>query len=383
MKTKTSIRAATTRAWDFFVSYAQADEHWAQWMVWVLAQNGYSCFAQFADIPPGSDFVQEMNNGLMGSRQTIAILSPDYLSSKFAISELNATFGADPIGTKRRLVPVRVKECVPSGILTTRVYIDLVGKESMDAVNALIKGIEASRIAVPDSHSSFTFTKPPTFPGNLSSLGVNPHTPRVRIKRKPVTATKILLIASQRGTDLPLSKQLKAIERCLKEAIKSGDVVLDARYDVLAEDLAEVINEAAPQIVHFSGKQNGQRILVPTASGGVTTIAARALTGLFLNLADTVRLVIVDTCRSLPSALELCTTVDYAMGVEGDVYDDDATYFYSQLYSALGKGLSLKKAVGQASASLQMKGVSKQEVPLLHCREGVDPNSFRFPTHRV
>jgi hypothetical protein len=193
---------------------------------------------------------------------------------------------------------------------------------------------------------------------------------------QPQGPTKVLFIASQRGTGLNLKGQAKAIEASMRPNIKSGDVAFDARYDVLAENLADVINEANPQIVHFSGKQNGQKILVPSASGGVTTISAAALTGLFRNLAGTVRLVIVDTCRSLPSAKELCTAVDYSIGVAGDVYDEDATLFYKQFYSALGKGLALDKAVGQATATIALRGVEPKETPVLFCRAGTSPKDF-------
>lgn len=363
-------------AWDFFVSYTQSDRAWAEWIVWVLKENGYSCFAQFADIPPGADFVQEMNVGLRNSRQIIAILTPAYLKSSFATSELNAALGLDPVGSKRRLVPVRVKKCTPTGMLFTRVYIDLVGREASDAPNILLKGIEASRIAVSSGNSTFCYDRPPKCP--LEGTVVTHHSMSAQPHPTHAEQVKILFIASQRGTGLQLRTQAKAIERALREVIKFGGVIFDVRYDVEAEDLAEVINDTAPNIVHFSGKQNGQKILVPAASGGVTTIAAKALTGLFLNLADTVRLVIVDTCRSLPSAVELRTTVDYAIGVEGDIYDADAINFYTQLYSSLAKGLSLKKSVGQARAVLELQGVPKTDIPALFCHDDANPAAFHF-----
>lgn len=377
MKDKMATHYRVPAGWDFFVSYTKADLPWAEWVVWVLEQNGYSCFAQFASIPPGSDFVQQMNLGLSNSRQIVAILTPAYLRSDFATSEVNVALGTDAVGRKRRLVPVRVKKCTPNGMLATRVYIDLVGRVPSDARDLLLKGIEASRIAVPASSSSFSrVEKPPKFPREgASPTNVAQHT---KINSHAVGPTTILFIASQRGTGLQLSEQVKKIKECLKDVLKSGEVILDVRYDVVAEELAEVLNEVAPHVVHFSGKQNGQRILVPAATGGVRTIAAKALTGLFLNLGDRVRLVIVDTCQSLPSAMELRTTVDYAMGVESDVYDKDATHFYSTLYSALAKRLSLKKAVGQARASLEMLGVTNTEIPILLCKEGANPATFHL-----
>ena len=373
MASESQAGNAETVGWDYFVSYTQTDKKWAEWVVWVLTQRGYTCFAQFANIPPGSDFIQEMNEGLRRSRQILAILSPDYLNSEFGTSEFNTALGLDPIGRGRRLIPIRVRSCQPEGLLATRVYVDLVGKESFDAVNSLVQGVEAAKIGLATAASLTVFQKPPLFPG--ADLPQPPHPPTLPAID---TCTKVLFLASERGTGLDLRGQAKAIKTSLRSPIKKGCVVFDPRYDVLAEDLAETINAANPQIVHFSGKQNGQRILVPSSTGGVTTISASALTGLFRNLADTVRLVIVDTCRSLVSARELASAVDFAIGVEGDIYDKDAIKFYKQFYSSLAKGLSLKKALGQANATLDLSSVDKADIPKLCCKPNADPHQFRI-----
>lgn len=359
--------------WDYFVSYTQADKKWAEWVVWVLTQRGYTCFAQFANIPPGSDFIQEMNEGLRRSRQVLAILSPDYFDSRFGTAEFNAVLGLDPIGLGRRLIPIRVRPCKPDGLLTTRVYVDLVGKESLDAVNSLIQGVEAAKIGLATAASHTVFSTPPSFPGETAEEPTKPSSrPTVD------SSTKVLFLASERGTGLDLQGQAKIIEKSLRPSVENGSVIFDPRFDVLAEDLADTINDANPHIVHFSGKQNGQRILVPLGVEGVTTISAAALTGLFRNLAETVRLVIVDTCRSLVSARELVSAVDFSIGVEGDIYDEDAKKFYKQFYGSLTNGLSLKKAMGQATASLDLSSVSKAEIPKLCCKPNADPDRFRI-----
>jgi hypothetical protein len=359
--------------WDYFISYTKADQEWARWVLWVLEQNGYTCFAQFANIPPASDFVQQMNDGLRRSRQVIAVLSPDYLRSEFATSELNAALGSDPIGRERKLIPVRVRPCQLDGMLATRVYVDLVGKESAVAVESLIQGVEAARIGLAAAASGSVFAKPPLFPGAAATPSASPLT------SSPARGhTKILFVASERGTGLDLRGQFHSIEAAMQISITKGQVSLLLRCDLLAEQLADEINDAAPEIVHFSGKQNGERILVPSANGGVTTISATALTGLFRNLADTVRLVVVDTCRSLKSARELSAAVDFAIGVEGDIYDDDATCFYRQFYSALARGLTLTKAIGQATSTLELANVAPRDIPALICRPGIDGNAYQI-----
>ena len=76
-----------------------------------------------------------------GSRErTIAVLSPAFLESAFCQAEWAAAFRKDPTGRERRLVPVRVRECDPDGLLGSVVYVDLVGLELPESRQALLAG---------------------------------------------------------------------------------------------------------------------------------------------------------------------------------------------------------------------------------------------------
>jgi hypothetical protein len=50
--------------WDFFVSYAQADRKWAEWIAWVLEEGGYRVLIQAWDFVPGSNWIQGMQEGV-------------------------------------------------------------------------------------------------------------------------------------------------------------------------------------------------------------------------------------------------------------------------------------------------------------------------------
>jgi hypothetical protein len=47
--------AHLSRKRDFFVSYTQADRHWAEWIAWVLEEDGYRVLIQAWDFVPGSN----------------------------------------------------------------------------------------------------------------------------------------------------------------------------------------------------------------------------------------------------------------------------------------------------------------------------------------
>jgi Tfp pilus assembly protein PilF len=160
---------------DVFVSYTEVDRAWAEWIAWQLEQAGYSVFVQAWDILPGQDFVHEMHRVSQRARQTMPVLSPAYLSSsEFGEAEWRVAFAADPGGQERRLVPVRVADCRPEGLLGTRVYIDLVGLGQVEARRALLAGLkEGGR---PEGAPAFPASEvsgevaPPRFPGGLPAV---------------------------------------------------------------------------------------------------------------------------------------------------------------------------------------------------------------------
>jgi TIR domain len=153
---------------DYFVSYTSTDKAWAEWIAWVLEEDGATTKIQAWDFMPGSNFVLEMQRAATESARTLALLSPDYLKSQFGAPEWAAAFATDPEGYKRRLVPVRIRECRPDGLLAAVVYIDLVGTSETDAQQVLLKGLRGQR-AKP--------SKRPSFPGS------GQHTQR---QRRPV-----------------------------------------------------------------------------------------------------------------------------------------------------------------------------------------------------
>ena len=93
---------------DFFVRYTGADVAWAEWLAWQLEAVGYRVLIQAWDFRAGSDFVTEMRRATARAERTLAVLTPAYVASGFAIAEWNAGFAADPSGEARKLIPVRV-----------------------------------------------------------------------------------------------------------------------------------------------------------------------------------------------------------------------------------------------------------------------------------
>ena len=163
---------------DFFISYNKADREWAEWLAWHLEDSGsYSVIIQAWDFGAGCNFVLEMDRAIRECERVLAVLSPDYLTSLFTKPEWAAYFAQDSTGQDRRIVPVRVRECEPKGLLAAIVYADLVGKPDTEAKAALLEAVKLGR-RKPESAPGFPGRKvvnKPRFPGALPEIWNVPH----------------------------------------------------------------------------------------------------------------------------------------------------------------------------------------------------------------
>ncbi len=150
---------------DFFISYNKADRDWAVWIAWVVEEKGYKTIIQDWDFRPGGNFVLDMQRAAAEAERTVAILSPDYLQSRFTAPEWAAAFAKDPTGEKGILLPVRVRKLELAGLLPQVVYIDLVGLDEGTSRVRLLEGIKRER-AKPAKPPAFPGSPPPFFPGS-------------------------------------------------------------------------------------------------------------------------------------------------------------------------------------------------------------------------
>jgi hypothetical protein len=160
---------------DFFVSFNQADRLWASWIAWVLEEAGYSVFFQDWDFT--GNFVLEMDKAHKLSRRTIAVLSPDYLASRFTAPEWAARFAEDATSEHELLIPVRVREVEPQGLLRTIIYVDLAGCEEATAKKRLLDRVRSIRRKpdepplYPSTSGHMAVPKRPDFPGVVRATG--------------------------------------------------------------------------------------------------------------------------------------------------------------------------------------------------------------------
>jgi len=118
------------QAADFFVSYTGSDRAWAQWIAWQLEADGYQVVFQGWDFMPGYDWAHGMQRATTTAERLVVVLSAAYLQSGHGEAEWRAFYAKDPSGEHGFLLPVRVSDVEPPGLLKTRTYVDLVGRDA-------------------------------------------------------------------------------------------------------------------------------------------------------------------------------------------------------------------------------------------------------------
>jgi len=106
---------------DFFISYSPADERWASWIAWQLESAGHRTLIQAWDFLPGTNFIDYMHRGIREAAVVVAVLSRNYLTSRYGTMEWQATLRTDP----EKLVTVRIEDCPVDGLLATITWLDL------------------------------------------------------------------------------------------------------------------------------------------------------------------------------------------------------------------------------------------------------------------
>ncbi|MEW2477919.1 FxSxx-COOH system tetratricopeptide repeat protein [Micromonospora gifhornensis] len=262
---------------DFFISYTGVDAAWAEWVAVELEAAGYSTVLQAWDFTPGTDFLHKMQEATTSARRTVAVLSPDYFSSAFGEAEWRAAFAKDPSGELGLLVPVRVRDCQPPGLLATRVWVDLVDAHEAQARERLLTGVNRNR----PRPTSAVFPGKPSPPAALPARSPRPFPGR------PDAASMVvsnLLPANPGfvGREIQLTEIQEGLQRRGRVALCSSDRMAGIGKTQLALEFAHRHGDAY-EVVWLVGAEQadligGQLAQAATRAGlvasDVTTPAA-------------------------------------------------------------------------------------------------------------
>lgn len=99
-------------SYDVFVSYSHDDSHWIKnELLTRLESHSFSYFIDFQDFVAGKSGIEEMERGVLESRRTLVVLSPNYVKSEWTKFENVMAQTTDPGASKRKLIPILIEDC--------------------------------------------------------------------------------------------------------------------------------------------------------------------------------------------------------------------------------------------------------------------------------
>lgn len=189
----------------------------------------------------------------------------------------------------------------------------------------------------------------------------------------------VLFLASNPADaqQLKLDEEARAIGDMIRKAKHRDSVSFESRWAVQPMDVLQAINELNPTIVHFSGHgSDSDEIVFQDANGNAKFVSKEAIVQTMMASSSDIRLVFFNTCYSYNQAKAVTLHVEAAIGMNTSIGDHAARVFSSQFYSAIGFGLSVKKAFEQAKALVMMEGLKEENTPELFVQEGLDSNEL-------
>ncbi len=358
----------------WFVSYTESDLAWAKWVAFDVENFVDNSVCDYQERNYGrGDFMALMRESLTEADAVVAILSQEYLDSAYCQRELNAALRAK----RDILLPVRIDECALDPILDGVIRADL-AKKTRDAAQTELRNKVSAFLGLKvDPGTGRRETERPPFPGERIDDSARKASPRAaaRVVTLPRTNHRAVFVAPKVGGLSP-RRQFREMTKAMRRSSRKASLPFKPIYDATTSSIIEVLNKERPTIFHLSGKQNGGSILIRTPQGTLTSIKDQALAGLLTTLDREIELAVIDTCQSLRCARAIAEVLPFAIGVEGDIYEDDAITFFSTFYQSLAAGKSLADAVAKAQARLRFERVPRRDIPRLIHGPSSDPRSF-------
>src|SRR5215468_8221689 len=127
----------------FFISFNSADRDKAHWIAWTLKDAGHEVAVHDWELPAGGNVPLWMNTKLAWADRLIAVISPDYVPSRYSPMEWASRVWNDPDGTKGSVIPVIVRPTskMPP-LLGGLSRIDLTNCSEDEARRRLIKDVD-------------------------------------------------------------------------------------------------------------------------------------------------------------------------------------------------------------------------------------------------
>ncbi|MCC7420977.1 MAG: hypothetical protein IT428_11910, partial [Planctomycetaceae bacterium] len=145
-----------------------------------------------------------------------------------------------------------------------------------------------------------------------------------RLKQLPEEIVVLFLASNPLDENqLRLDEECRAIQETIRKAKHRDSVHLKSCWAVRALDVMQALNEANPQIVHFSGHGSANdEIIFQDNAGQAKPVSMDALVQIMKSCAGEIRVVFFNTCFSRNQAAAIVDHVEAAVGMNDSIDDE-------------------------------------------------------------
>lgn len=195
--------------------------------------------------------------------------------------------------------------------------------------------------------------------------------------RAPETITVLFVASSPEDQDpLRIDREMREIQQKVRMADHHESLHFDYAVAAQPSDLLQRLNEAKPDVVHFSGHSGQVGLVMEDADGRTRIVSPKELATLLSVSSRRIRLAVFNSCESAEHAASAVQHIDAAIGMDQPINDDAAKTFAAQLYSAIAFGLPLQKAFDQAALQIQLSLEASSGEPRLYVADGLDADNI-------
>jgi hypothetical protein len=127
---------------DAYISYHRDDEEWTiEQLLPSLEAAGCRVLIDFRDFELGVPHVVNVERAVLAAPHTLAVMSPSWLVSNWHDFEVILASSRDPMGTIRKVIPIKLRPCEPPPRLAMLQAVDLVPPKSGDYLRWQMEGL--------------------------------------------------------------------------------------------------------------------------------------------------------------------------------------------------------------------------------------------------
>ncbi len=138
-------------------------------------------------------------------------------------------------------------------------------------------------------------------------------------------------------------------------------------------DVTRAMSDYEPVIVHFSGHGTPEGgFILESVDGSAIEIDCKAMGSIFRTYKKRVKIVVLNSCYSVPLAEKISRSVDVVIGMEGKIGIKAAFHFSVGFYRGIVARESVQQCFQMAKTELDMEMTQESHSPVLYARPGVE-----------